>query len=300
MPATNIVFLDGRFVDRTQALVSVDDRGFLFGDGVYEVTRARGGRLFEGERHARRLERNLRELGLVLPAGMTTASLNEVGVRLLRDNGLTEGEALIYFQVTRGVAPRTHQYPPAGTAATVYVSAGAFVPPDAVRARGAACVTYPDIRWARCDMKVVNLLPNVMAKQEAVTKGAYEAIFVRDDGTVTEGASTNVFAVIDGELRTHPKSNRILPGITRDVLIEVAAAEGIAIREEAFDVAALRNASEAFLASTMNDVMPIVTLDGRPLGDGRPGPLSTRLFDAFAAHIASQCGPAAGRATVGV
>ena len=297
----SICYLDGQFIDRSRAAVSVDDRGFLFGDGVYEVTRARGGRLFEGERHAARLERNLRELGLVLPAGTTTATLNDVGQRLLRDNGLAAGEALIYFQVTRGVAPRMHQFPPAGTPATVYVSVGAFVPPDAVRARGAACVTYPDIRWARCDMKVVNLLPNVLAKQDAASKGAYEAIFVREDGTVTEGASTNVFAVVDGELRTHPKSNRILPGVTRDVLIEVAAAEGVVVREEPFDVAALRGASEAFLTSTMNDVMPIVALDGQPIGTGRPGALSLRLFDAFASRIASQCGlPATVGATVTV
>jgi D-alanine transaminase len=292
MPST--CYLNGQFVDRTHAAVSVDDRGFLFGDGVYEVTRARGGRLFEGERHAARLERNLRGLGLALPAGTTTATLNEVGERLLRENGLAGGEALIYFQVTRGAAPRTHQFPAAGTPATVYVSVGAFVPPDAVRVRGAACSTYPDIRWARCDMKVVNLLPNVLAKQDAVSKGAYEAIFVReDDGTVTEGASTNVFAVVDGELRTHPKSNRILPGITRDVLIEVAAAEGVAVREEPFDLAALRGASEAFLTSTMNDVMPIVALDGQPIGTGKPGALTARLFDAFASHLASQCGIAA-------
>jgi len=287
------VYLNGEYVERSQAKVSIDDRGFLFGDGVYEVTRARGGRLFEGERHAARLERNLRELGLVLPAGTTTATLNEAGERLLRENRLDVGDALIYFQVTRGVAPRVHQFPPAGTPATVYVSASAFVPPDAARARGVACTTYPDIRWARCDLKVVNLLPNVLAKQDAVSKGAYEAVFVREDGTVTEGASTNVFAVVDGELRTHPKSNRILPGITRDVLIEVAAAEGVAVREEPFDVGALRGASEAFLASTMNDVMPIVALDGQPIGTGRPGALTARLFDAFASHLASQCGIAA-------
>ena len=295
----SICYLDGQFVDRTRAAVSVDDRGFLFGDGVYEVTRARGGRLFEGARHAARLERNLRELGLVLPAGTTTATLNGVGERLLRENGLDAGEALIYFQVTRGVAQRVHQFPPAGTPATVYVSASAFVPPDAVRARGVACVSYPDIRWARCDLKVVNLLPNVLAKQDAASKGAYEAVFVREDGTVTEGASTNVFAVVDGELRTHPQSNRILPGISRDVLIEIAAAEGVAVREEPLDVDDLRGASEAFLTSTMNDVMPIVALDGEAMGTGKPGALTMRLFDAFASHLASQCGlPATSGATV--
>lgn len=288
-----LVYLNGQYVDRATASVSIDDRGFLFGDGVYEVTRARGGRLFEGERHERRLARNMEALGLALPAGVTPASLSEVALRLLRENGLGESEALVYVQVTRGAAPRTHQFPPAGTPPTVYMSVGPFAPPDAVRARGVACVTYDDIRWLRCDLKVVNLLPNVLAKQFAVTKGAYEAVFVRD-GVVTEGASTNVFAVLDGEVRTHPSSNLILPGITRDVLVELAAAEGIAVREEPLRLAEVARATELFLTSTMNDVMPVVSLDARPIGDGRPGPVTRRLSEIFLAHLAAQCGPAAG------
>jgi len=282
-----LAYLNGQYVDRATAAVSVDDRGFLFGDGVYEVTRARGGRLFEGERHAARLRRSMADLGLALPQGVTVESLNDVAVKLLAENGLA-GEALVYFQVTRGVAPRTHQFPAAGTPATVYVSVGAFTPPDSYRTRGVTCVTYPDIRWLRCDLKVVNLLPNVLAKQEAVTKGAYEAIFVRD-GVVTEGASTNVFAVVDGEVRTHPKSNLILPGITRDVLVELARAEGIAVREEPMRLEDLQRAPELFLTSTMNDVMPIVSLDGRPVGDGRPGRVTNRLAEIFAAHLESVC-----------
>ena len=286
------VYLNGQFIDRSNATVSIDDRGFLFGDGVYEVTRARGGRLFEGERHERRLARNMEALELQLPAGTTAATLNEVALRLLRDNGLS-GEALVYFQVTRGVAPRVHQFPAAGTAPTVFVSAGAFTPPDSLRPRGVACVTYPDIRWSRCDLKVVNLLPNVLAKQYAVTKAAYEAFFIRD-GVVTEGASTNFFAVVDGVVRTHPKSNLILPGITRDVAIELAAAEGIAVREEPVTLDELAHAEELFLTSTINDVMPVVALDGRTIGDGRPGPVTTRLARIFEAHVDAACGPAAG------
>lgn len=293
-----LVYLNGQYVDRSTASVSVDDRGFLFGDGVYEVTRARGGRLFEGGRHARRLRRNMADLGLSLPDGVTAESLNDVALRLLRENGLA-GEALAYFQVTRGTAPRTHQFPPAGTPPTVYVSVGPFAPPDALRARGVACVTYPDIRWLRCDLKVVNLLPNVLAKQEAASKSAYEAIFVRD-GVITEGASTNLFAVIDGEVRTHPNSNLILPGITRDLLVELAAAEGIAVREEPVRAAEAARASELFLTSTMNDVMPIASLDGRTVGDGTPGPVTRRLAEIFLGHLAAQCGPAAGSVTAGV
>ena len=284
------VYLNGEFVDRSQAKVSIDDRGFLFGDGVYEVTRIRGGRFFEGERHERRLARNLAELELTLPPGVTPASLGEIALRLYADGGLGRGEALAYFQVTRGVAPRAHQFP-IGTPPTVFVSVGAFSPPDALRARGVACVTYPDIRWSRCDIKSVNLLPNVLAKQVAVTTGAYEAFFVRD-GIVTEGASTNFFAVLDGEIRTYQNSNVILPGISRDVALELAIAEGIAVREEPLRVADLPRVTEIFLTSTMNDVMPVVTLDGRTIGDGRPGPITSRLARIFDAHLTAQCGPA--------
>lgn len=294
-----VVYLNGQYIDRAQATVSVDDRGFLFGDGVYEVTRARGGRLFEGERHERRLERNLAGLEITLPVGMTPASLSEIALRLLRENDLTQAETLVYLQVTRGVAPRVHQFPAADTTPTVYVSVGAFTPPDALRTRGVAGVTYPDIRWSRCDLKVVNLLPNVLAKQYAVTKAAYEAFYVRD-GVLTEGASTNFFAVVDGEVRTHPKSNFILPGITRDVLIDLATDEGIRVREEPLWTEELARASEMFLTSTINDVMPIVALDGRTIGNGRPGPITTRLAELFESHVDEVCGTLAGGATAKV
>lgn len=293
-----VVYLNGEFVDRAQARVSIDDRGFLFGDGVYEVTRMRGGRFFEGERHERRLARNLAELELTLPQGVTPASLGEVALRLLADNGIGKGEALAYFQVTRGVAPRAHQFP-VGAPPTVFVSVGAFAPPDALRPRGVAGVTYPDIRWSRCDIKSVNLLPNVLAKQYAVSKGAYEAFFIRD-GVITEGASTNFFAVVGGEIRTYHNSNMILPGISRDVVLELAIAEGIAVREEALRGDDLPHVAELFLTSTMNDVMPVVTLDGRTVGDGRPGPITARLARIFDAHLAAQCGPAAGAAAITV
>ena len=280
-----LVYLNGEYVPRERALVPVDDRGFLFGDGIYEVTRAVRGRLFEPERHARRLRRGVDGLRIALPAGAEDELVTVAG-RLLAENGLTDGEATVYVQVTRGaVAPRTHQFPPAGTPLTVYAGASRFTPPDAARGRGVGVVTHPDIRWGRCDLKTVNLLPNVLAKQAAVDAGAFEGVFVRD-GVVTEGAQTTAFAVIDGAVRTHPLSERILPSVTRAVVLELAAELGIPAREDAFTLDELRGrASEAFVASTTADVMPVVSVDGAPIGGGAPGPVARALGDALAARL---------------
>lgn len=280
LPAGGIVYFDGRLLPRAEATVSVDDRGFLFGDGAYEVTRALNGRLFEGERHRRRLERTLRGLEIACPAEELDA-LDAAAERLLAENGLLEGEATVYVQVTRGaVYPRTHWYPPEGTRATVYASAVRFTPPRALRERGASVILQPDIRWARCDLKTVNLLPNAIAKQRAQEAGAYEALFVRD-GVVLEGGSTNLFVVLDGELRTAPATNYILPGITREVTLEVAASLGIAVRHEAVLLADLPRATELFVTSTTSDVMPVVSVDGRAVGDGKPGEITRRLVEGF-------------------
>jgi len=171
-PAGGVVYLDGEIVPRAQARVSVDDRGFLFGDGAYEVTRAVRGRLFEGVRHRRRLERTLRGLEIDVPAAELDR-LDEAVDRLLVENGLVDGDATVYVQVTRGAAhPRTHWYPPAGTRATIYASASRFVPPRDLQARGVSVLLHPDIRWARCDLKTVNLLPNAKAKQRPKAAGA--------------------------------------------------------------------------------------------------------------------------------
>ena len=286
----SLVYLNGELVDRAQAVVSVDDRGFLFGDGVYEVTRAVRGVLFEAERHLRRLERGLRGLQIET-SGVDFGALLDVSERLLHDNDLVEGEATVYLQVTRGVAvPRTHHFPPAGTRPTVYLSAARYTPPTELRARGAAAVTVPDIRWARCDLKTVNLLPNTLAKQYALAAGAAEAIFVRD-GVVTEGANTNVFGVAGGELRTYPATNYILPGVTRDVVLELAAEQGVVVRQAPLLAGELDQLEELFVTSTTTDVLPVVQLDGRPVGDGRPGPVTRALYEALAARMA---GAAAG------
>ena len=259
------VYLNGSYVPKEQAMVSVDDRGFVFGDGVYEVVRASNGRLFEPDRHVGRLERSLREIELTLPDA-ERHGLIDVWRELLRANSLESGDAIIYAQVTRGAAARAHQFPPASTRPTVYASAAAWTLPSALRTRGARAITVPDVRWSRCDIKTITLLPNVMAKQRAVEAGADEALFVRD-GVVLEGAASNFFAVIDGALCTHPLTTYILGGITRDVVLELARSAGIPIRETPILLDHLSHATELFYTNTTNDVMPIVTVDGRVVAD---------------------------------
>jgi D-alanine transaminase len=278
-----LVYLNGEYVPRERAMVSVDDRGFLFGDGVYEVTRALDGRLVDHARHARRLARSLAGIALA-PAGLDAAAVQSISERLLQESGLGAGHATVYLQVTRGAAVRTHHYPDAKAApATVYASASAFAPPEAAREAGVAVVTTPDLRWGRCDLKTVNLLPNVMAKQQAVLAGAYEAVLVRD-GVVTEGASTTVFGVARGELRTHPLTEAVLPGVTREIALELARRLGVPVREEAMTLDELRAADELFITSTTNDVMPVVAVDGRRVARGEPGPVTRRLVAAYAAR----------------
>jgi D-alanine transaminase len=280
------VYLNGEFIPRERAVVSVDDRGFLFGDGVYEVSRGLDGRVVDHERHARRLARNIEALSLSA-AGIDEDALQAISERLLAENGLGTGHATVYVQVTRGTAPRTHHYPdPAVVRSTVYVSASPFTPMDDARDSGVRVITVPDIRWGRCDIKAVNLLPNVMAKQEAVVAGAHEALFVRD-GVVTEGAATSVFAVAGGAVLTHPLSTAVLPGVTREVVLELAHAARLPVREEPVGLDALLAADEVFLTSTTNDVMPVVAVDGRTIGAGRPGPVSRQLAEAFLGRVES-------------
>ena len=281
---SGIVYLNGLLLPRAEALVPVDDRGFTFGDGVYEVMRALDGRFFEAGPHLRRLEDGLR--GVEIRGGEDTApdALLAIARRLLEENGLAEGHATVYVQVTRGAAARTHYFPPAGTPPTVYLSAARFTPPLAQCERGAAAITHPDLRWARCDLKTVNLLPNVLAKQKAVASGAVEAILVRD-GAVTEGSHTTVFAVVRGELRTHPLSTRILPGVTRDLLLHLAAERGIPARAVAVSAEELAAADEVLVCGTTMDVTPVVRLDGLPVGDGRPGPVARALREALMERI---------------
>jgi len=286
-----IVFLNGKFVDKSQATVSVDDRGFLFGDGVYEVFRVTDGRLFAADRHLRRLAQGLEFLEIPRPAALDDAALLAAALRLLQDNALTRGDVLVYLQFTRGApGPRAHQFPSPRIPPTVYLAANAYTPPEGVRTQGASVVTTPDIRWGRCDLKTIQLLPNVLAKQKGVTAGAFETLLVRD-GVITEGASTNFFAVVGGVLRTHPANHHILSGITREILLEEAEQIGVSVVPTAITPKELAGAEEAFLTSTSADVMPVVRVDGRLIGGGEPGPVTQRLHGSLRARQVSPSGP---------
>jgi D-alanine transaminase len=254
---SDIVYLNGAWLPRERAVVSVDDRGFLFGDGVYEVLRVVQGRYIDGERHFRRLSRSLAELELPDPAN--------AGIDL----------PAIGRDVAGGGAPPRLGSPRGPPPPTVFVAATPFLPKPE-RAAGVAVITRPDIRWYRCDIKSVNLLPNVLANQRASERGAYEAILVRD-GVVTEATHSSVFAVLDGVLRTHPNGPAILPGITREVVLELAAAGGMEISETALTTAELARAEEVLLTGTTTDVMPVTSIDGRNVGMGTPGSLTRRL-----------------------
>ncbi len=280
-----LVYLNDSFVDRSAATISLDDRGFLFGDGVYEVLRAVDGVFVEPERHMRRLLRSAREIRIALEDARATELL-EVSSTLLERNGLTSGHALIYMEVTRGAAARRHAFPPPGTPPTVLVSTRAFTPLDEEKRRGVPVITYPDQRWARCDIKSVNLLPNVMANQLAHERGAYEAIFIRD-GLLTEGTHTTVFGVIGGELRTHPLTNRILPSVTREVVLELASEARLEVREVPLSTIELRRVDELLLVGTTADVLPVRAVDDVPVRGEIPGPITRQLGAAYDALLRS-------------
>ena len=269
------VYLNGEFIPKERAMISVEDRGFIFGDGIYEVVRVIDGRIFEWGLHAARLKYGIAGIRIALDASAIDG-LKAVCERLVNDNGLADGEATVYMQVSRGAAPRTHYFPPAGTAPTVYAAASRFVVPRDQRDSGVKAITAPDSRWLRCDLKTVNLLGAVLGRQAAAEAGAYEAILLRD-GVVTEGAATNVFGVVDGVVRTHPLGNLILPGITRAVVVALMRENNIALVETPITHDELRRASELMLVGTTTDVTGVVLLDGKPVGAGAPGPMTLRL-----------------------
>jgi D-alanine transaminase len=272
-----LAYLNGQFLPRAAAAVPVEDRGFVFGDGVYEVWRVVGGRLFETQRHLARLSSGLSELRIQAPDLVDPDRLTAIADRLLTDDALLDGEATFYVEITRGVAPRTHQFPSGKIAPTVFAMANRFKPAEELRRSGATCITMPDVRWLRCDIKTIQLLPNVLGKQAAAEAGALDVLFVRD-GVITETSHANVLAVIDGVIRTHPTNHLILPGVTRAVVLEIARDLRLQVDETPFLPADLTRASEVFLAGTTTDVMPIVRVDDVVIGDGKPGSIATTLF----------------------
>jgi len=216
-------------------------------------------------------------------------ALEAVCEEIVVRNGLADGEAFLYLEVSRGAAARTHNFPPANVPPTVFVSASKLVVPRKMRDEGCAAVTFPDMRWKRRDWKTVNLLGNVLARQAASEAGVYEAI-LHEDGIVTEGAATNTFAVLGGVLRTHPLSQRILPGITRKVLMELIAELKLPVLEEPIPLAQLAGAEEIFVCGSTTDVTPVVSLDGKRVANGNPGPMTVKLREAFEARLYQAAG----------
>lgn len=270
-----LAYVNGEFVPLERAVVSVEDRGFLFADGIYEVIRVYGGRPFRLEDHLRRLEASARAIELPLPAPVEEIGRLAEEVRTRNDHR----EAIIYIQVTRGPAPRHHLFPERPRPTLVIWTREIEGPSPEMVDRGVACITVPDTRWALCEVKTVGLLPNVLARQQAARQGAYEAIFVRG-GVVTEASSSNVFAVLDGVVYTHPVDN-ILPGVTRTVALELLAARGIPARQEPVPLERFRRADEIFLTGTTTEICGVTRLDGQPVGDGRVGPITRALQEDF-------------------
>jgi D-alanine transaminase len=277
---SRIAYVNGRYVRHAEAAVHIEDRGYQFADGVYEVCEVRGGRLIDETLHVDRLERSLSELGIAMP--MSRAALGVVLRETVRRNGVRNG--MVYLQVTRGVAPRNHPFPDADTPPAIVVTAknvdqGAG---EKRAASGVAVISVPDNRWERVDIKTVGLLPNVMAKQKAKEAGAYEAWFVDADGNVTEGSSTNAWIVTqDGTLVTRPAETGILRGITRTVLFALAKERGLAIEERAFSLEEAYAAREAFITAATTLVMPVVRIDDHAIGNGAPGSIATELRQRF-------------------
>jgi D-alanine transaminase len=272
-----IVYLNGQFLPREEARISPDDRGFLFGDGVYEVVRSFDGTLFRAGAHWHRLSKSLAAIGA---EGPPHRQVQEIAKTLLEKNSLTAGEATVYVQVTRGVAPRRHSYPFPAVPPTVYAFAASFTAPFEKWEAGVRVITVPDLRWGRCDIKATSLLPNVMASEQARVAGAHEALFVRN-GLVTEGAHSNFAGVRDGTLITHPANRFILNGVTRLVVLELCRKLKTSVREAAVSEAELPSLEEAMLLGTTNDVMPVVRINDWTISNGRPGLVTRRLQQAF-------------------
>jgi D-alanine transaminase len=277
---SRIAYVNGRYLPMRAATVHVEDRGYQFGDGVYEVCEVRGGRLIDERRHMARLLRSLDELRIRVP--MSLASLGIVLREVVARNRVSYG--VVYLQITRGVARRDHAFPVPEVPPSVVVIARALnrARNETLASKGIAVFTVLDNRWGRVDIKTIGLLPNVLARQAAIEQGARDAWFVDASGNVTESASGNAWIVTQaGTVVTRPADNAILRGITRTVLFEVIKAQGLAAQERAFTLKEAYAACEAFITSASQIVMPVVKIDDRPVGNGQPGPIATALRRAF-------------------
>ncbi len=279
---SRIAYVNGRYLPRTQASVSIEDRGFQFADGVYEVYEVRGRRIIDERRHMARLDRSLSELRIARP--MTAAALAVVMRETIRRNRVRDG--IVYVEITRGAARRDFPFPP-NTKPTLIVTARSndVARIEQLATDGVAVVTVPDIRWGRVDIKSVALLPNVLAKQSAREQGAREAWLVDGQGRITEGASSNAWIVArDGKILTHPLGHDVLPGITRSVVLDVIKAQGLTFEERAFTLDEAYAAREAFITSASQIVIPVVAINGRPVGNGAPGLIAAALRRDYHRH----------------
>jgi D-alanine transaminase len=280
---SRIAYVDGVYRPHREAAVHVEDRGYQFADGVYEVVAVRDGKLIDEALHLLRLRRSLTELRI--EGAPADAPLKVVFREVIRRNGVVDG--IVYLQITRGIAPRDHGFPKAPRPVVVVTARRSRPANPKLAEDGIAVITIPDIRWQRCDIKTISLVANVLGKQQAREAGAYEAWMVDGDGRVTEGTSTNAWIVTgDNIVVTRAAENAILNGVTRQTLIAVIRREGYQFVERAFTVAEAKSAREAFLTSTTSDLLPVVAIDGRPVANGVPGLLSQKLRADYLAHVA--------------
>lgn len=274
---TELAYLNGVFCPIGEARVSIEDRGFQFGDGVYEVIVAYDGRLFLCDQHMRRLRRSAAAIQVDYDFGADR--IEPIITEGLKRSGLSD--AMIYIQITRGAAARRHEFP-AGTRPTLAMT---FKPrplvPEELRRRGVSLMTVPDTRWSHCYIKAITLLPNVLAKNEAIRKGYDDAIFVTESGEVRECTAANVFAVRDGRMLTPPCCEAVLEGVTQGFIVECARSIGLEVSQKPLGIDTVRGADEAFLSSTTSEILSITRIDDRSIGDGNPGPITNRLFKEF-------------------
>lgn len=275
---SRISYVNGSYLPHSQAAIAVEDRGLQFADSVYEVIEVFNRRMVDAARHLDRLERSLRELEITMP--MSRAALELTIRQLLERNSRLD--SLLYVQISRGTAAREHGFPKKARSNLIMTVNPARTPPLAIYEKGIEAITIKDIRWGRCDIKTTGLLGNVLAKNKATSMGAKDAILFDENNMVREGTSSNLFIVAgNGELWTHPLSERILGGITRTRVMEIAAEHQLAVKEKTFSVSDMMSAREVFLTSSSTHVLPVVKIDGKPVGDGKPGITSRALLESY-------------------
>ncbi|MBD8070751.1 D-amino-acid transaminase [Bacillus sp. PS06] len=273
----SIGFFNGEFIDIDKAVIPIDERGHQFGDGVYEVVKVYNAKPFLIDAHLERFEKSASNISIKLPYSLD--ELKKLILEVIERSGIKDAE--VYFQVTRGIAPRNHLFPNVEPSFTLTVKPARKVPEQSYE-HGVQTVIAEDDRWAKCHIKSLNLLPNILAKQNAVEAGSFEAIFEKD-GFIAEGTSSNVFVVKDKVLYTTPLTSNILPGITRAAVLQIAREKGIEVKEEKFTKDFLLNADEAFITSTSVELLPIRSVDGHLIGDGAPGAITKALHQSFKA-----------------